>query len=238
MNNRRFLSLHPAADNRVLLTGDELYHLKTVNRAKKGDELEVIDGKGSLYYGNIRDIGNHEAVVEILKRESRDKPPVRIAAAPSLTKKKAMNLMMEKLSEMGVDEIRPVIMTRTDEKYAPAMLQKWRRIALQSLKVNKKLWPTDIFPPVRLEELTEDVKTVGTKILLHATGERVLPTDIRYPAICLIGPPGDFTPEEKDRLLAQGFIPVKINDGILKTETAAISIAAILKFGGRPNGEG
>ena len=212
------------------MTGEELHHLRNVNRAKNGDELEVIDAKGSLYFGRIRDIDSREAAVEIVRREYREKPPLRIIAAPSLTKKKNMSLMMEKLAELGVDEIRPVIMTRTDEKYAPSMLKKWQRIAQQSLKVNKKLWPTEIYPPVRLDELLEDAAFTGTKLLLHADGESRLPADIRCPVICLIGPPGDFVPEEVARIREKGYLMVKINDSILKTETAAVAGAAILAF--------
>ena len=229
MNIRRFFSPHPVIDNHVPITGEELYHLKRVNRAKKGDKIEVIDGKGALYFGTIRNMGEHEAVVEITSEEKQDKPSSSaITIAPSLTKKKAMNVMVEKLTEMGVDEIRPVVFARTDEKYSSSMLKKWQRIALQSLKVNKKLWPTQIYPPVCPSELTESMKDIQLKLLLDVEGETGPPIDICESVVSVIGPPGDFVPEERERLLEKGFIQIKINDSILKTETAAISIAAVL----------
>jgi len=229
MEIRRFLSHHPAVNNRVIVTGDELFHLITVNRAKTGDPIEVINGRGSLYSGTIRAIKGNEAVVDITREEKRDKPAVRITIAPSLIKKRTMNLLVEKLSEMGVDAIRPVIFTRTDEKYNPSLLTKWERIALQSLKVNKKLWPTEIYPPVSLQELLDIPGEVKTKLLLHVDGEAGPPSGMSHPVISIIGPPGDFLPEERELLVKNGFIQYNINDGILKTETAAISIAAILK---------
>jgi 16S rRNA (uracil1498-N3)-methyltransferase len=228
MSIRRFFSPHPVINNHVLITGEELHHLKNVNRAKKGDKIEVINGKGALYFGNIRSLKDHEAIVEITGEERQAKPSSVITIAPSLTKKKAMNVMVEKLAEMGVDEIRPVIFARTDEKYSSSMLKKWQRIALQSLKVNKKLWPTQIYPPVNLRELTEIMEDIQLKFLLHVEGEIVPPLDICKSIVCVIGPPGDFVPEERERLLKKGFIQMKINDSILKTETAAISTAAIL----------
>jgi 16S rRNA (uracil1498-N3)-methyltransferase len=230
METRRFFSLHPVKDNRALIAGDELHHLKTVNRAKSGEKIEVIDGKGTLYSGKIREINLHEAVVDITGREKQDKPPVSITIAPSLIKKKAMHGMVEKLAEMGVDEIRPVIFARTDEKYNPAMLKKWQRIALQALKVNKKLWPTSIYPPVSMQEWVESMESAGSKILLHMEGETGAPGNICQPVTAIIGPPGDFLPGEREWLKEKGFVEIKINDAILKTETAAISIAAILKF--------
>jgi 16S rRNA (uracil1498-N3)-methyltransferase len=235
METRRFFSLHPVKQNRALITGDELHHLKTVNRAKTGNEIEVIDGKGTLYYGKIRELNPHEAVVDITGREKQDKPPVTITIAPSLIKKKAMHGMVEKLAEIGVDEIRPVIFARTDEKYNPAMLKKWQRIALQALKVNKKLWPTAIYPPVSPRELVEDMENsadAGSRILLHVEGETAFPRSICPPMAAVIGPPGDILPEEREELKEKGFVEIKLNDAILKTETAAISIAAILKFNG------
>lgn len=233
METRRFLSLHPVKDNRALITGDELHHLKTVNRAKSGEKIEVINGKGTLYSGAIREINLHEAVVDITQREKQGKPPVNITIAPSLIKKKAMHGMVEKLAEIGVDEIRPLIFARTDEKYSPAMLKKWQRIALQALKVNKKLWPTSIYPPVSLQEWVESVESMenaGSKMLLHVGGATASPGNICRPVTAIIGPPGDFLPGEKEWLKEKGFVEIKINDAILKTETAAISIAAILKF--------
>jgi len=122
----------------------------------------------------------------------------------------------------------PLVFARTDEKYSSSMLKKWQRIALQSLKVNKKLWPTQIYPPVCPSELTESMKDIQLKLLLDVEGETGPPIDICESVVSVIGPPGDFVPEERERLLKKGFIQIKINDSILKTETAAISIAAVL----------
>lgn len=231
MENRRFITDRPEKGNRVFITGDELHHLKTVNRAKNGTEVEVIDGKGALYTGKIQSLNSREAVVEIMGRETREKPAIRMTIAPSLIKKKAMAVLVEKLAEMGVDEIRPVVFTRTDEKYSPSMLKKWQRIAMQTLKVNEKLWPTEIYPPVKLQQLIENTRDAGAKIVLHVEGNRnSIPEFCQHSVVSVIGPPGDFLPEERNLLKENGFNEINLNDGILKTETAAISIAAIIMF--------
>lgn len=235
MEIRRFYSAHPVVNGRIVISGDELYHLKTVNRARSGDRIQVFDGKGNLYDGTLRTVKSSEAVMEITRREVLEKPSTAIIIAPSLIKKKAMSVMVEKLTELGVDEIRPLLFTRTDEKYHPSMLEKWRRIAIQSLKVNGKLWPTEIYPPVDIRGLIEFATRLGiaagnaTGILLHAEGKKGPFPVVQPPAVAIIGPPGDFFPEERELLVKNGFIQYNINDGILKTETAAISIAAILK---------
>jgi len=226
---RRFYSVEPVKDKALILTGDELFHLRKVNRAKSGDEIEVVNGKGSLYTCKIRKIDKEEAVVVVEREESEPNPVLKTVIAPSLTKKKAMTLMIEKLTEIGVDEIRPVLCTRTDETYSPSHLKKWQRIAVQSLKVNKKLWLSAVFPPVSLKETISFSQHIKTKWVLDKDGKEIAGRPFAFPAMAVIGPPGGFSEEEKELLFKNDFLSYKLNDCILKTETAAISIAAILK---------
>jgi len=229
MSTRRFFSSHPLTGNTLRLSGDEYHHLKNVNRAKCGDSIEVIDGQGSLFFGEIQAMKSDEALVPVKKIEKSHKPPVNVIVAPSLLKQRPMNVMIEKLTEIGVDEIRPVMFTRTDETYSPARLKKWNRMAGQSLKVNKRLWLTDIYPPVAIEEIIRMSQPIKTKILLDISGQNPVNVTWQFPVIAVIGPPGDITAEEREILLQNGFKPYKINGAILKSETAAISIGAILK---------
>lgn len=229
MSTRRFFSSHPLTGNTLRLSGDEYHHLKNVNRAKPGDSLEVIDGQGSLFIGEIQAMKSDEALVLVKKIEKNDKSPVNVMIAPSLLKQRPMNIIIEKLTEIGVDEIRPVMFTRTDETYSPVRLKKWNRIACQSLKVNKRLWLTDIYPPVSITQIIEMSQPRKTKILLDISGQTPGNVTWQFPVIAVIGPPGDITAAEREILVQNGFTPYKINDAVLKSETAAISIGAILK---------
>lgn len=233
MNIRRFFSGNQVNGATIAISGDEYHHLKHVNRAKCGDQIEVIDGRGSLFVGEIRELKPDEAVVDIKGNETQEKPPVSVIVAPSLLKQRSMNLMIEKLTEIGVDEIRPVMFQRTDETYSPSRLKKWARIAVQSLKVNKGLWLTDIFPPVGVDEIITVSQAVKTRILLDIGAENQASDSWQMPVIAVIGPPGGMEEEEQEQFVSNGFIPYKINDYVLKTETAAISIGAILKVGSR-----
>ena len=229
MSTRRFYSSHPIAGNTICISGDEFHHLKNVNRAKCGDPIEVVDGRGSLYFGEVQAIKSETALVLVKKIEKSQKPPVEVIVAPSLLKQRSMNVMVEKLTEIGVDEIRPVMFTRTDETYSASRLKKWNRIASQSLKVNKRLWLTDIYPPVSLDVIIEMSHSIKTKMLLDISGENFGDMAQQFPVIAVIGPPGDLVAAEREILVKNGFTQYKINKGVLKSETAAISIAAILK---------
>jgi 16S rRNA (uracil1498-N3)-methyltransferase len=229
VTTRRFFAANAANIETIILTGDELFHLRKVNRAKAGEKIEVVNGKGSLFFGRITKIDRNQAEIVVEREENEPKPAFKTIIAPSLIKKKAMTLMIEKLTEIGIDEIRPVLYTRTDEKYSPSLLEKWQRIAGQALKINKKLWLCDIYPPVPLKEILKFSQNLKSKILLDKKGEKIEGNPFYPPVISIIGPPGDFTAAEKESLLNTGFVAYNLNDCVLKTETAAISIAAILK---------
>jgi len=229
MRPRRFYSGQEPVSGQIEISGDELFHLRNVMRGKPGDPVEIFDGKGTLYSGKIESIGRSNAAVRIVKKSSGSKPRGKIIIAPSLLKRKPMTLMVEKLTEMGVDEISPVIFSRTDAVYTAAAGKKWRKAALESLKVNDNLWTAEICEPCTPEELIERTKNIGNKILLDIEGER---TSIqgRVPVICVIGPPGDYTPAERRLFLEAGFTPVNINESVMKVETAAFSALSILKY--------
>jgi 16S rRNA (uracil1498-N3)-methyltransferase len=211
------------------IDGEEWHHIKTVMRCRVGDELEIVNGKGRLLYGRIAAIKSHSLQVEVRCVEDFPMPPPRVIIAPSLTKGHAMNWMIEKLTEMGVDEIRPLRCERTDVSYSHSQLGRWEKIAAQSLKVNRKFWLTRISPPVSPEELVNQAAEVPMKILLDVAGCRAGERNTRFPVLAVIGPPGDFTESEKVFFRGNSFRPMLINDCILKTETAALAIAAILK---------
>jgi len=228
-SQRRYFSCPPIDEGSVTLAGEEFHHISVVMRARIGDEVEVVDGRGNWVRAVIRKMDRHSLRAEAIEAKCEVRPAVNVVIAPSLTKSHAMNWMIEKLSEMGVDEIWPVIAERTDAHFGAALLEKWEKIASQSLKVNRRLWRTEIRPPASLAELVEAAAGVPTKILLEIEGQNRLRPPVPFPVVAVIGPPGDFTEEERNRLREGGFAGCQINNAVLKTETAALAVAAILK---------
>lgn len=231
MEVRRFFSESPVIQQTITITGEEHHHIRKVNRLGPGDPIEIIDGRGRLYTGRIGVTDRHQVKVDVRDTETEERPPLRTIMAPSLLKTKAMNLLVEKLTELGVDQIRPVLYTRTDVDHGIAALKRWQRIAAQSLKVNKRLWLTDIHAPVTLQELLSGSAgpEIKSRILLDLEGKRRFELDSEGPVLCLVGPPGDFTGEERELIARYDFIPSRISDYTLKTETAAIAAAALLE---------
>jgi len=216
-------------NSQVTIDGEEYHHVAHVMRCRPGDELEIVNGRGRLLHGRIAAQKNNCLQVHVERFEDFPLPEPRVIIAPSLTKGHAMNWLVEKLTEMGVDEIRPLLCERTDVAYGPAQLRRWEKIAAQSLKVNKKYWLTRIFPPVSPAAMILQAGNTPGKILLDIDAQKESGLIFSFPVLAVVGPPGDFTAAEKENFRAHGFTPVLINDGVLKTETAALAITAILK---------
>jgi len=229
MAERRFYSANEAVAGRVTIDGDEFHHIVRVMRYRAGDELEVINGRGRLIVGNIDAVQGSSLQVIVQRSEDFPAPAPRVIIAPSLTKGHAMNWLIEKLSEMGVDEIRPLLCERTDVAWSAAQLRRWEKIAAQSLKVNRRYWLTRILPPVSPAALIAASALLPAKVLLDIAATRKLVPPGAFPVLAVVGPPGDFTIAEKELFQAAGFLPALVNDAILKTETAALAAAAILK---------
>ncbi len=229
MRTRRFHSKGKTDHLFIEIVSNELYHLKNVLRKKRGDSIEVFNGKGSLFSGKIESINKSKAIVKITKEILKERPSTNIIIAPSLLKKKTMNLMIEKLTEMGVNKIQPVIFARTEAVYSNSLISKWEKLAIESLKVNGNLWVTDINPPCSVKELILSSSEIKNKILLDIEGEKAYFKGIGQ-FVCVIGPPGGFTSEERKLFTKSGFIPININESVMKVETAAFSTVSILKY--------
>jgi 16S rRNA (uracil1498-N3)-methyltransferase len=229
MGERRFFSSSEAVNGQLAIDGDEFHHIVHVMRYRPGDEVEIINGRGRLIHGRIAAVKNHSLQVTVQRSEEFPQPGLRVVIALSLTKGNAMNWLIEKLSELGVDEIRPLACERTDVAYGASQLRRWEKIAAQSLKVNRRYWRTRIFAPVPPAGIIAAAEKMPGKVLLDidAPGKLMCPAD--FPVLAAVGPPGDFSAAEKELFRENGFQPALVNAGILKTETAALAIAAILQ---------
>ncbi len=228
MGERRFFSANEAVAGRITIDGDEFHHIVHVMRYRVGDELEVVNGRGRLSTGRIAVVKARSLQVDVLGADDFPLPVPRVIIAVSLTKGHAMNWLVEKLSEMAVDEIRLLVCERTDVSWNAAQLRRWEKISAQSLKVNRTYWLTRILPPVSPADLAA-AAVMPTKVLLDLFATRKLAPPAAFPVLAVVGPPGDFSDAERDMFRANGFVPALISDAILKTETAALAVAAILK---------
>ena len=149
-SQRRYFSCPPIDEGSVTLAGEEFHHIANVMRARIGRRSGDRRRPGELGAGGDPENGPPFPAgggnrIEMRSQACRS----RVIIAPSLTKSHAMNWMIEKLSEMGVDEIWPVIAERTDAHFGAALLAKVGKDRLPVAEGQPQvLWRTEILPPV------------------------------------------------------------------------------------------
>ncbi|HNV23870.1 MAG TPA: RsmE family RNA methyltransferase, partial [Candidatus Omnitrophota bacterium] len=191
----------------ILADAEELHHLKNVLRIKKGEKIVLFNGKNEEAEGIIREISSQNATIEIfnVKRiSSRNTPKIILACA--IPKKSKFEIIIEKCTELGVDEIIPIITKRTEialkDERADKKLTRYKTIAISAAKQSHRLTIPEIHPIMTFSDAMENLSQNTTVLIpslmgkpqnLFKTIEGLRKTEkISF----FIGPEGDFTPEE------------------------------------------
>ncbi len=204
----------------------ESQHCVKVLRMSEGDEIGIIDGQGNRYRAEITLAHPKRCAVRIVEQEDAANPwsaQVHIAIAPTKNLDR-MEWFAEKVTEIGVDSITPLLCRFSERKELKT--DRLRKILVSAMKQSLKAVLPD------LPEMTPFAKFVaqpfeGQKFIAHCykDGERRELTEVYRPgenALVLIGPEGDFSPEEVDLAIACGFQPVMLGESRLRTETAGV----------------
>ena len=215
--------------NQYTFNEEESKHCVRVLRLREGDEVQIVDGRGGLYKARITD-PNHKActveVYESAQEIGKRSYYLHIAIAPTKSVDR-FEWFLEKATEVGVDEISPLRTEHSERKQIK--LDRCDKIVNAAVKqclisyrpqvnemqsfaaiVNGK-FDGDKYIAYCGEETKEDIKTV-----LSPTSR----------ALVLIGPEGDFSPEEVRLAIANGFKPVTLGTNRLRTETAGVLVCA------------
>lgn len=208
------------------LSQEESRHCIKVLRLGKGDHLHLTDGRGGLYRARIASDDASRCTVEIVdQQQGWGKRPffLHLAIAPPKNIKR-FEWFLEKATEIGVDEITPLLCFHSERKYLKN--HRMMRILIAAMKQSLKAYlPT-------LHEMTpfEDFITTHTKkngYIAHLDQGQSAHIRQVYPAgqdaVILIGPEGDFSEDELEKAKRCGFQPVKLGESRLRTETAGIS---------------
>ncbi|MEQ6119442.1 16S rRNA (uracil(1498)-N(3))-methyltransferase [Reichenbachiella sp. MALMAid0571] len=208
------------------LNSEESNHCIKVLRKKKGDVIDVIDGKGNVFSCEITADNFRKCEFSILdkKASNKHKPhTVHIAIAPTKNHDR-LEWFVEKSSELGVDEISFITTKRTERK--KINLERLDRKTLSALKQSKNLFKTKINKLSSLKEFLETTSNAQQKFIafvdnknpdyLHKIAKSGTDT------LILIGPEGDFTEEEVAVALSKGFQKISLGKSVLRTETAGV----------------
>ena len=221
----------------VRLGSEESGHCVRVLRHRSGDEIFVIDGAGTLLRCRLVDDSPKSAVAEVLESTPDwGGHPYTLTLAVCPTKNNdRYEWFAEKATEVGVDAIVPVIGDHSERKVFKT--DRLRRILLSAAKQSLKGKVPEVTEPVSVKEFIKSCKGDETlKLIAHCmewerTSVRKALEDFKGSSyIALIGPEGDFSPEEVTLAMDCGFVPVHLGESRLRTETAALTIAEAVYF--------
>jgi len=200
-------------------------HCIKVLRLGLNDTVHLTDGNGFLYRCKIIDEHPKHCKVEIRETIKKHKPRtnyIHIAIAPTKSIDR-FEWFIEKVTEIGIDEITPILTTRSERK--TIRLDRTEKVIIAAMKQSLKAFKPKLNPVTKVKNLIEKEFT-GTKCIAHCEPiDKISLKEIQiknHEILVLIGPEGDFTPEEIEMARKAGFEEINLSNSRLRTETAGI----------------
>jgi 16S rRNA (uracil1498-N3)-methyltransferase len=229
----------PAAGGEIILDAAESSHLVRVRRARVGEAVEVLDGRGGVATGALSGDDAKAARVTVGKITRHPAPATRVLAV-GLPKGDIFTEIIRQATELGATAVQPLLTARTevrlDDDRAARKLERWRAAALEACKQSGNPWLPEIHPPLALAKwlktpLAENKnaqRLVGALTPNAAPMAQCLSASVPQPLVIAIGPEGDFSPEEYAAFKTAGFHFVRLPGNTLRVETAcAVALANI-----------
>ncbi len=239
---RFFVEKIDAEQTSFSITGPEAKHISRVLRMGPGDRFILMDGGGARFLALIESAVSREVRVFLEKPLPEPPPsPVEIILCQGFLKSRKMDYVIQKTSELGVDCMSPFSSERTvvrlKKDTLPVRMKHWREIARSSAKQSDRAVPAQIEGLVPFNELVAKWKEEDSLkvILWEEEGSKDLKgllrgSSIKKKFIGMVGPEGGFSRQEIEVAEDAGFIPASLGHRILRSETAAITIVALVQY--------
>jgi len=238
--HRFFLpSLNISKTTIVLQDKEQVHHLKDVLRLKEKDNVIVFDSQGNEYACRIEKISDKVSLEIKNILPANQEAGIKITVACALPKKAKMDDIIDKLTQLGVYKIIPLITERVivklDRKKEEERVERYKRIALSAVKQSQRNTVpvidriTDIGAILSAKEHF-DLKLIPTLEGKKSSLKEIFTRHNPKSVLVLIGPEGDFTPQEVESAKNKGFIPVSLGENVLRVDTAAIAVVSFIKL--------
>jgi 16S rRNA (uracil1498-N3)-methyltransferase len=208
-------------------------HIVQVLRMKSGETLRLTDGKGLSALATIRDSNKKRCIVNITEKQIHPSPKRHVRIGLSLLKNTSrFEWFLEKASELGIDEVIPLKCARTEKQQF--RIERMRSILESALIQSQQVWMPVILEPLSFIPWVDQVQA-DQKMIAHCEpGAKQKLSEVVNPnlssQLILIGPEGDFSEEEIRLAIQAGFIAVELGENRLRSETAAVAAAVVLKL--------
>ncbi len=205
----------------------ESRHLTQVLRRKEGDSVQFTDGQGQLFLGEIIEVGKRNCVVAIKETTTNfEARPFRLHMAIAPTKNMdRFEWFLEKATEIGIDEITPLICKRSERTVVKT--ERLKGVLASAMKQSLKAYLPKMNEAVDFQQFMKQTFAEGEqKFIAYCNDAERRPLSIKYEksknVVLLIGPEGDFTEAEVASAFKKNFVGVSLGNSRLRTETAGV----------------
>ena len=244
MTQKRLLHDEPIADKEeILVRGPAAHHLATVMRVRRGERIEVRDGCGCAWLGEVVRLGSQEVAVRRLDQQNpSNESPLTLTVALGYARAERMDLVLRQATELGVQRVVAFRAARSQYglsgNQSSRRTQRWLRIAGEALRQCGRICLPEI-------EVLPNVGALFAKLhewdLAGDDGLRIMAWEEEQrqgllsmwegrphcsKVLLVVGPEGGFTPEEVEQFRFSGFLPVHLGPRTLRLETAATALIA------------
>lgn len=244
-----FVEPSQISDKSVIITGEDVNHIKNVIRLKVGDEISISNGiDGRDYRCGIASMTDTEILCELrFIKEDGVELPSKVFLFQGLPKGDKMEFIIQKMVELGVYEIIPVAMkrcvVRLDDKKAKSKIARWQGISEAAAKQSKRGVVPQIHDVMSFQTALEYAQTMDVKLVPYEmeetldgasgmAGTKKIIDGLKpgQSVAVFIGPEGGFEESEIQAAIDAGMKPITLGKRILRTETAGMTVMAWLMY--------
>ena len=231
-------------DVEVQLPEAEARHASRVLRIQPGEIILLLDGSGGEHLGDVTAVGRRDLVVRLTEHRHQSPRPCEITLVQAVAKGPAMEGLLHRAVELGCSRLVPLVSERSVSRPdAPALKQeRWQALAIEAAKQSGNPWLMTVETPITPAEWLRQPRRhelILVASLEHTAQHPHLPLLDHFQrtgnpprsAAVLIGPEGDFSPAEYGAFRAAGAQPITLGPHVLRVETAATAVLAILASG-------
>lgn len=232
MRLSRFFVDQPLALGQHDLPETQAHYIGRVLRHATGDAVQLFDGSGREYLGELVEVGKKNVRVE-LREQFAGQPdsPLRIHLGQGLSRGERMDWAIQKATELGVAEITPIVSERCEvrlkDERADKRLQHWRQVAISACEQCGRSSLPLIHSPLALEDWLrgrdDDLRLVLHPVAAPPLASHAPPSRLAF----LVGPEGGLSDAEVEQAQAAGFHAARLGPRVLRTETAPVVALAV-----------
>ncbi len=231
MRLSRFFIDAPLSLGQHSLPDASAHYISRVLRLSAGSAVQLFDGSGSEFRGELLEVGKKSVAVELHERlTGMPESPLQIHLGQGLSRGERMDWAIQKATELGVTQITPIVSERCEvrlnDERADKRLAHWRQIAISACEQCGRSTLPVIHPPISLRDWLP--VEADLKLVLHPVAAPLTSHARPQTLAFLIGPEGGLNESEVEQAANQGFQPARLGPRVLRTETApvvALSVA-------------